>query len=208
MLSHRAMKDQARRDLHSHAQVPALYVSPAPGVEPRLISVRLHHKPEMIGGLTGDKAWANKSEIKVTVVVLREQLTNPPNGGIFSFAQGEAYRINKTDKPDGITVTCHVTKIADADTADLPYPLPDASQQPPTIDPGEGGVGIGERNRIKIPFPVAQSDWTYEHNLGYYPEVLTLGPDGEEIEGRVAHISVNLVSISFKPSTSGTLILI
>lgn len=123
MRSHRAMKNEVRRDLHQHAQVPALYISPAPGVEPRLIGVRLHHKPEMIGGLTGDKAWANKSEIKVTVVVLREQLMNPPNGGIFSFAPGEAYRINKSDKPDGITVTCHVVQLVEDEAVQLPHPL-------------------------------------------------------------------------------------
>lgn len=124
MASIRQIKEQARRDLHQHAQVPALYI-PATGSEPRLLNVRLHTKFGQIGGLVSDKFWAEREEIKPRVVVMRDEIATPRKGAVFSFAPGEAFRIDHTDPPDNISIMCHVVPLTAAEAQGLPVPNSD-----------------------------------------------------------------------------------
>jgi len=47
------------------------------------------------------------------------------------------------------------------------------------------------------------STWTIIHNLGFYPNVITLDSAGTIIEGSIAFDTVNQITVSFSISTSG-----
>jgi hypothetical protein len=47
------------------------------------------------------------------------------------------------------------------------------------------------------------STWTITHNLGFYPNVVTLDSAGTIIEGGIAFDSVNQITVSFAIATSG-----
>jgi hypothetical protein len=46
--------------------------------------------------------------------------------------------------------------------------------------------------------------WSITHNLGYRPAVTTFDNVGDEIVGRVAHSSVNALTVHFSVAVSGT----
>jgi len=45
--------------------------------------------------------------------------------------------------------------------------------------------------------------WTINHNLGFRPAVELLNAGGQEIEGDIAHTSVNQVVVTLNPATAG-----
>jgi hypothetical protein len=47
------------------------------------------------------------------------------------------------------------------------------------------------------------STWTITHNLGFYPNVVTLDSAGTIIEGGIAFDNVNQITVSFSIATSG-----
>ena len=51
---------------------------------------------------------------------------------------------------------------------------------------------------------VPSTTWTITHNLGKYPAVTVIDSAGEEVEGEVAHASLNALQITFSAGFSGT----
>lgn len=48
------------------------------------------------------------------------------------------------------------------------------------------------------------STWTITHNLGFYPNVTTLDSAGTTIEGSIAFVSLDEITISFSVGVTGT----
>jgi hypothetical protein len=47
------------------------------------------------------------------------------------------------------------------------------------------------------------SNWTINHNLGYYPSVEVINTAGQEVDCGVQHVSTNQVILSFSPAMAG-----
>lgn len=120
-MSWRDIKRDKSRDVHTHMQVPALYIEP--GQPPRCVSVRLHTKYEKLGDMRGTSfSFAEKQEVSPRIIFMCDEVPNPVRNAIVSLAIGEAYRIDNTLKPDGEFVTAEVLRVSDAEAAMLPVP--------------------------------------------------------------------------------------
>lgn len=51
--------------------------------------------------------------------------------------------------------------------------------------------------------PTPSTTWTINHNLGYRPSVELLDAGSQEIDGEIAHPSVNQTVVTLKPATAG-----
>lgn len=51
--------------------------------------------------------------------------------------------------------------------------------------------------------PTAATTWTINHNLGYRPSVELLDAGSQEIDGDVAHPSINQTVVTLNPASSG-----
>lgn len=69
----------------------------------------------------------------------------------------------------------------------------------PTINIEGGGTGYSGS--------YSGSTWNVLHNLGYYPNILIVDDNGNSIEGSVVFNSINLLTVSFGTSVSGTIYL-
>ena len=120
-MSFRDIKHRARRDLHRHMQVPALYVEPTTGAAIPC-NVRVHYKPVELGEpRSRASGYAQSEEIRPRIVCMLDQL-DPKRGGKFSVEPGEAYIVDHTEEQDGLTVTAVCAQISKADAAALPLP--------------------------------------------------------------------------------------
>lgn len=50
---------------------------------------------------------------------------------------------------------------------------------------------------------VAQATWTITHNLGFYPNVVTQDSTGTTVEGDIAYVSLNQLTVTFAGAMSG-----
>jgi hypothetical protein len=69
---------------------------------------------------------------------------------------------------------------------------------------GERGLDGASSDGIDWSPPSAQSVWLIPHNLGHFPQVMVMLPDGEQVGAKVEHLDINTVSITFAAATSGT----
>lgn len=129
MPSIRDIRRKARRDLHQHMRVPALYV--LPDVGPVLIHVRDHtkfHTNAIEGAVrSGSGQMVSRQEMEPSIIFMRDELAAAGvtliKNGIISIEPGEAYRLNNAEAPDDITVKWFVTAITRKDELDaLPAP--------------------------------------------------------------------------------------
>lgn len=51
--------------------------------------------------------------------------------------------------------------------------------------------------------PTAAATWTINHNLGYRPSVELLDAGSQEIDGDVAHPTINQAVVTLNPATAG-----
>lgn len=120
MVDFRALKTQARRDLHAHMQVPAYYRPAADGAW-KAVHVRLHRQTQRIGDYPGMEG-ALMRDLTPRIVFMRDEVAMPARGGTVSIDSGEAYSIGDCDPADGISVTAHVAPVPLAQTAGFPVP--------------------------------------------------------------------------------------
>lgn len=123
----RDIKRQARRDLHEHMLVPALYLVPAaaPGTyeEPVNVTVRLHIKFDALGDMKGTNFhYAERQEVTPKIIFMRDQIDKPARHAVISVELGEAYRVDNILPPDDITVAAEVLRLSAAEAAGLPLP--------------------------------------------------------------------------------------
>lgn len=125
----REIKRQARRDLHQHLLVPAVYLVPvAPEDEEdevtyteQVVTVRIHTKFDALGDLKG-VGYAERQDTVPKILFMREQIDKPARHCIVSVEPGEAYRIDNVLPADDITVMAEVTKLTAAEADGLPLP--------------------------------------------------------------------------------------
>jgi len=121
--SFRTILRKGRRDLHEHMKVAALYIA-FDGAEPVAVDVRDHSR--FVG--TGDmgsrvKGYAEVAEVVPKIIFFRDQIEDARYGAVFSIAEGEAYRVERTDPPNDETRTAYVTPLSAEEAAGLPVPV-------------------------------------------------------------------------------------
>ena len=128
MPNFREIKRKARRVLHQHMRVPAVYVAPNGTATP--LHVRDHTKfgtvaPE--GAVrSGNGQMVERNEMIPSMIVMLDEV---PEGlklirnGVIVFSASEAYTLNNAEAPDDITVKWFVTAITNKAELDaLPVP--------------------------------------------------------------------------------------
>lgn len=73
----------------------------------------------------------------------------------------------------------------------------------PTGPQGPQGPGGGSAASYLHDQQVADDVWTIPHALGFFPAVNTFDTAGDEIEGEIAHIDNNNLTVSFNVAVSG-----
>lgn len=126
-MSLRAIKEQARRDLHEGMKVSALYLPkwPIPEGEDLVAipcGVRVHTKFKQVGDLAGTSLGYAQAEDETPKLVFMIEQVNPSNNSVVSIGVAEAYRINHTIPRDGITITAEVIPMIAAERVGLPVP--------------------------------------------------------------------------------------
>jgi hypothetical protein len=118
----RDIKRRARRDVHAHASIAALYLPPAAGSDPVPCTVRLLLKTVALEN--GAPGGAERQQSVPKILFLREQLPvgHPQRNAKVSVAPGEAYLLGIVEPTDDITVSAAVTTLSAAQTAGLPVP--------------------------------------------------------------------------------------
>lgn len=126
MASIRDIKRKARRDLHQHMQIPALYI--APGAEPVLLHVRVHTKWDattMDSG-SGNGTLVSRQSIMPKILFMLDEVAAQgarlTRKGIVSVEAGEAYRLDNDEPEDDISVSYIVTALRKSETEGLPVP--------------------------------------------------------------------------------------
>lgn len=68
------------------------------------------------------------------------------------------------------------------------------------IHPGpQGPAGVAYLHTQSTP----STTWTINHNLGFRPSVELLDTGSQEIDGQIAHPSVNQTIVTLNPATAG-----
>lgn len=121
--SFREILQKGRRDLHDQLKVPALYIA-FDGAVPLQLNVRVSSRIADTGDMgSRTKGYAAVSEITPRIIFFLEDLADARNGATFSIEEGEAYRVERTEPPNGITRTAQVTQLSAAEAAGLPLPV-------------------------------------------------------------------------------------
>lgn len=106
--------------------VPALYIvglSP-----PLLVHIRVHTKFAALGDMKGTNFnYAERQDELPRLIFMRDEVMMPERGAVVSVELGEAYTVDHTDPPDGISITAFVTPFEKNDPELLTLPLPEVS---------------------------------------------------------------------------------
>lgn len=111
----RDVKRKARRDLHAHMEVAALYLV-TPTATPVPCTVRVWTKWGQMGKLAG-AGWAELQETAPKIIFV-EPSFRPRAQALVSIEPGEAYRIDTTQPADDISITAEVTRLNPKNAAD------------------------------------------------------------------------------------------
>lgn len=68
--------------------------------------------------------------------------------------------------------------------------------------PGDTLPGSGDSNYVHDQ-TVASDLWSIQHDLGKYPSVTIVDSAGDECEGSINYVSLNLLTVSFSSAFSG-----
>lgn len=114
-------KQVARRQLHEKLKRPALYI--VEGEDPLPVNVRIHTEVAALGEVRGTSFdYAEKQEVIPQIVFLREEVASPERLAVVSVSVDEAYRIDHTLPPDGITIIAKVSRLLAQERVGLPVP--------------------------------------------------------------------------------------
>lgn len=93
-----------------------------------------------------------------------------------------------------------VEVVEDAGVLVVEIDRPTAVEVVEVIHPGpQGPAGVSYTHQQLA----ATTTWIINHNLGYRPAVELLDTGGQEIDGDIAHPSVNQTVITLNPATAG-----
>lgn len=120
MTTLRDIRRAGRRDLHSEARVPALYLLGS--AEPVPVNVRVHdNKVAHLGGAEAPNYAAERAESTPRVVFDLLEIT-PVRSAVVSVAAGEAYRVARLEPAKGEFQIADVTRLSASEAAGLPVP--------------------------------------------------------------------------------------
>lgn len=118
------LKNRSRLALHKALSFPAIAVDLDAQTQ-TVCSIRVHHRTDAFGDMTGfDYAPAERLITVPEVVVLASEIT-PKRGHVFSVAADEAYVVETPLPRDGLTITAQCTRMSqtEIDAAALPVPV-------------------------------------------------------------------------------------
>ena len=99
---------------------------------------------------------------------------------------------------EGASVTVEV--VEDGGVQVVEITAPSAVEVVEVIHPGpQGPPGVSYLHTQSTP----STTWTINHNLGFRPAVELLDAGSQEIDGEVAHPSVNQTVVTLNPATAG-----
>ena len=99
---------------------------------------------------------------------------------------------------EGASVTVEV--VEDGGVQVVEITAPSAVQVVEVIHPGpQGPAGVSYLHTQSTP----STTWTINHNLGFRPTVELLDAGSQEIDGDVAHPSINQTIVTLNPATAG-----
>lgn len=111
----REIKNTARRHLHDHMKVPAVYYR-TPTATPVLIHVRPHSKREKVGDQSGTSlSYAEVQEVVPSVIFDRAEIDKPVRNALVVISREEGYYVDNVLQPDGVTVTAEVAYATEKD---------------------------------------------------------------------------------------------
>lgn len=117
----RDIRNTARASLHEAMHVEAIHIAASDSTE-TAVKVRIHHRTQAFGDMTGfDFDPAQRIERVPEVVALAADIT-PARGDVFSILAGEAYTVEVPLPVDGITITCQCTRMSASEAAGLSVP--------------------------------------------------------------------------------------
>jgi hypothetical protein len=126
MGSFREQMDEARAILHDEMSVEAVYFVPPYNPLTTVvqdITVRVHDKFIALGDLKGTNFnYAELESIAPRIVFWREQIEAPEHNAIVSLKPGLAYRIDRDQEYDGVTVTAYAARMDESKTSGFPVP--------------------------------------------------------------------------------------
>lgn len=127
MTSIRDIKRAARRNLHHHMRVAAMYV-PSTGAAPKLLHVRLHTKwgATTIDSPTNSGTMVDRQSIFPKILFMLDEVeaqgVRLRKKGIISVETGEAYELDHSEPADDISQSWIVVQLDADDTTGLPVP--------------------------------------------------------------------------------------
>ena len=120
-MSFRDIKLAARRNLHQHMKVPALYID---GEEdPVEVHVRIHTQWAALGEVSGTSFdYAEKEDIIPRIIFDRSEVDNPARNSIVMVSAEEGYRVDSTLPIDLEWRTAKVSRLMAAELVGKPVP--------------------------------------------------------------------------------------
>lgn len=107
----------ARRLLHEHMRISAVYIEDSIEVG---INVRVWTESKPLGDLAGN--GADREEEIPRILFMLDEIESPQRGAIVSVAEGVAYKVDRLQPKDDISVTAFVTRLPESATVGLPVP--------------------------------------------------------------------------------------
>jgi hypothetical protein len=125
-MSFRDIKQKARRDLHNELKVAAIYVPDPKNLQtspPFEITIRVHSSLNAIGDVKGTSySYAEREAVQPKLVFMRDQVPQPARDAVVVISEDEAYRVDVSQPPDLITITCRVVRLKPGQFTGLPTP--------------------------------------------------------------------------------------
>lgn len=87
--------------------------------------------------------------------------------------------------------------------AELAYSFLNNPQPLPSTDPIGGSDSVDVFDPLEFNFINPTMTWNVPHNLGRYPQVAIIDDSGNEVEGAVTHLSLNLLIVQFTNPMTG-----
>lgn len=119
------IRKSARRSLHDFMGRPAAYFADPHTAAPEAVAItaRPHSKTAKAGDLAGTNlSYAETHDRKETIVLWREQISEPARNAAIVFSADEGYFVDNVLPPDGQTVTVEVIRCVGSDLDGLSDP--------------------------------------------------------------------------------------
>jgi hypothetical protein len=92
------------------------------------VNVRVHYTFKALGDMQGTNFhFAQREETMPRIVFLRSEIAAPARSAVVSISSDEAYRVDNTLPPDGLTVTAEALRLSASQITAGEYAVPEAA---------------------------------------------------------------------------------